>query len=215
MFHFSYIVNNELQTNITQNNQMDILESLEPLLKMFWYVAVPSSLIFIIQTVMSFIGLESSHNMDFEINSDADFNIDSAEHDSHFQLFSLRNLINFLLGFSWTGISFYSTIAYKPLLILMSFIVGCLFVYIFIVIINQALKLSEDNTFNLKDAIGKTAEVYLTIPGERSGNGKIMVSVKGSYHELEAMTENEKILSGTIVRVIYIDEGDILIVEEL
>jgi hypothetical protein len=37
--------------------------------------------------------------------------------DMPFEIFTLRNLINFLLGFSWTGISFYDAIENKMLLI--------------------------------------------------------------------------------------------------
>ena len=36
---------------------MEMLENLSPLLKTFWFVAIPASLIFIIQTIMTFIGV--------------------------------------------------------------------------------------------------------------------------------------------------------------
>ena len=83
---------------------MEILENLDILLKTFWFVAIPTSLIFIIQTIMTFMGTDSSDGIQ------ADFDGDLNGADAPFQLFSLRNLINFLLGFSWTGISFYTTI---------------------------------------------------------------------------------------------------------
>lgn len=132
------------------------------------------------------------------------------------QLFSLRNLINFLLGFSWTGISFYSTIGDQPiLLIVASFIVGVLFVVLFFLVIKQVQKLAEDNSFKITNTLNKTAEVYLTIPENKKGKGKIMISVNGAFHELEAMTENEKIPSGAVVKVIKIENNNILIVESI
>lgn len=188
---------------------MEILENLDPLLKTFWFVAIPTSLIFIIQTVMTFMGTDSSDGLQ------PDFDGDLNGADAPFQLFSLRNLINFLLGFSWTGISFYTTISNKPLLIVLSLVVGVLFVYLFFIIIRQVQKLAEDNSFKITNTLNKTAEVYLTIPENKKGKGKIMISVNGAFHELEAMTENDKIQSGAVVKVVRIENDNILIVETI
>jgi preprotein translocase subunit YajC len=188
---------------------MEILENLDTLLKTFWFVAIPSSLIFIIQTVMTFMGTDSSDG----IQPDFDGDLNGA--DAPFQLFSLRNLINFLLGFSWTGISFYTTISNKPLLIVLSLFVGVLFVYLFFIIIRQVQKLAEDNSFKITNTLNKTAEVYLRIPENKKGKGKIMISVNGAFHELEAMTENDQIQSGALVKVVRIENDDILIVETI
>lgn len=186
---------------------MEILEGLDPLLKTFWFVAIPTTLIFLIQTIMTFVGVDASDGLH------ADFDADFDGTDAPFQLFSLRNLINFLLGFSWTGISFYDTIQNSFSLIFLSFIVGLLFVFLFFMIIKQIQKLAEDNSFNLENTLNKSAEVYLTIPEKKSGKGKIMISVNGAFHELDAMTENDKIPSNTIVKVVKIENNNILIVE--
>lgn len=186
---------------------MEIFEGLDTLLKTFWFVAIPISLIFIIQTIMTFMGADASDGVETDFNGDFDGT------DAPFQLFSLRNMINFLLGFSWTGISFYSTITNKPLLIIVSLAVGIVFVLLFFVIIKQVQKLAEDNSFKITSTINKSAEVYLTIPENKKGKGKIMISVNGAYHELEAMTENDRIPSGAVVKVVKIENNNILIVE--
>lgn len=188
---------------------MEIFENLEPLLKTFWFVAIPTSLIFIVQTVMTFIGVDATDG----IEPDFDSNLDGA--DTPFQLFSLRNLINFLLGFSWTGIAFYTTLSDRLILITLSLGVGILFVYLFFLIIKQIQKLAEDNSFKISNTLNKTAEVYLTIPEKKSGQGKIIISVNGAFHELNAMTENDKIESGSVVKVIKIENDTILIVETI
>lgn len=187
---------------------MEVLESLEPLLRAFWFVAIPTSLIFIIQTALTFLGAHSSDGLS------GDFGGHSDGADGSVQFFSFRNLINFLLGFSWTGISFYPIIPNGPLLITLSFGVGILFVYVFFLVIIQLQKLAEDNSFRMANTLNKTAEVYLTIPENKQGKGKIMISVNGSFHELEAMTEKHKINSGSVVKVIRI-EDNILIVEAI
>jgi len=186
---------------------MEILQDLEPLLKIFWFVAIPSSLVFIIQTIMTFIGADSSDGMN------ADFDGDLGAVDAPFQLFSLRNLINFMLGFSWTGISFYNSISSKPALLFLSLAVGVFFVFMFFVIIKQLMRLAENNSFKFSNTLNKTAEVYLTIPEKKTGKGKIMISINGSFHELDAMTEKESIPTGSVVKVVKIENSDILIVE--
>lgn len=188
---------------------MDFFESMTPLLRTFWYIAIPTSLIFIIQTIMTFVGADASDGT----NADFDSNLHGT--DAPFQLFSLRNLINFLLGFSWAGISFYNTISSSALLIGFAFFMGLVFLFLFFVVIKQVQKLGEDNSFKLTNAINKSAEVYLTIPGHKSGKGKVMVSVNGAFHELQAMTEHDLIPTGAVVKIVKIINEDILIVEPI
>ena len=185
---------------------MNFLEHYEPLLKAFWYIALPVSIFFLLQTISTFIGLSGSE-------TDAD--TDGGDSDMPFELFTLRNLINFLLGFSWTGISFYQSIENKTILIGISVLVGILFVGVFFFLIKQILKLSEDNSFKIENTINKTAEVYLTIPEAKSGKGKIQISVNGSFHELEAITTSpEKLTSGSTVKVVAV-EHNLVIVEKI
>jgi hypothetical protein len=188
---------------------MEFLQHLDPILKTFWYVAIPTSLIFIFQTILTFVGADATDGLD------ADFDGDFDGADAPFQLFSFRNLINFLLGFSWSGISFYASIQNKMGLVVLSLSVGLLFVFVFFTIIQQIQKLAENNSFKIANTLHKTAEVYLSIPAKKSGKGKVMISVNGAYHELDAMTENDLIASNTLVKVVKIENDNILIVETI
>lgn len=189
---------------------MEMIENLDSLLKAFWYIAIPSSVIFIIQTILTFIGSDVSDGIE------ADFDGDLNSSDAPFQLFSFRNLINFLLGFSWTGISFYDYIPNPIILIIISLIIGILFVALFFVIIKQITKLAENNSFSLNETLNQTAEVYLTIPETKKGIGKIMISIKGTFHELEAISEEtKKIETGSLVKVIKIENNKIVVVKKI
>ena len=185
---------------------MNFLENYEPLLQAFWYIAIPVSIFFALQTITTFIGLSGG---------ETDIDSDGGDGEMPFEIFTLRNLINFLLGFSWTGISFYQKFENKTILIAIAIGVGLAFVAIFFFLIKQILKLSEDGSFKVESTINKTAEVYLTIPANKSGKGKVQISVNGSFHELDAMTLNlEKLPSGSVVKVIAV-ENNILIVEKI
>ncbi|MFB9121129.1 NfeD family protein [Bergeyella porcorum] len=183
------------------------LESLDILHQSFWYIALGSSLIFLIQTILTFVGSGDSDG----IAADFDGGLDEAE--GPFQLFSFRNLINFLLGFAWTGVAFYENIENKMLLILLATVVGIGFVLLFLVLIKQILKLTEDNTFDIQKLVGKTGEVYLRVPANLSGKGKVQISLNGTNRELPAMTRSQDgIPSGNLVKVIAVEDG-ILVVE--
>ncbi|MBK8845701.1 MAG: NfeD family protein [Bacteroidetes bacterium] len=186
---------------------MEFLSQMELLERAFWYVAIPASIIFILQSVMTFLGTDSHDGTQADFSGNLDGN------DAPFQLFSFRNLINFLLGFSWSGISFYSIISNKLLLVVVCLMVGASFVYLFFFIIKNLMRLSEDNSLKLTSALNQTAEVYLKIPASKNGKGKIMVSINGSFHELDAMTNGEAIPTGAIVKVVSID-NNILIVNK-
>ena len=175
---------------------LEVFNNFDTLLKGFWMVAIPSSVIFIIQMILTFIGSDASDG------TSADFDGDLNGGDTPFQLFSFRNLMNFLLGFSWTGISFYKIINNQLLLIALATVVGALFVYLFFLIIRALM------------TIGKTAEVYIPIPEYKQGRGKVTISVRGTIHELDAMTTGERLPSNTIVKIISIDDA-VLFVERL
>ena len=77
------------------------------------------------------------------------------------------------------------------------------------------LKLQSSGTMNMENAIGKEAEVYLTIPAKKSGNGKVQMIIQGGYKTLDAVTEDtEDIKTGSFVEVIEV-VNDILVVRRI
>lgn len=187
----------------------EFFASMDATQQFYWYVAIGASVIFIIQTVMTFIGADS----DTGVDADFDGNLDDGG--SPFQLFSLRNLVNFLLGFGWAGVTLYSSIHNKILLGVVAFLVGVVFIVLFFLVMRALMRLSEDNSFKIEDTLGKTADVYMNIPAAKGGKGKIFVSIKGSTHELPAITDNKvDIKSGSLVKIEAI-EGGILLVTPL
>jgi hypothetical protein len=187
---------------------MEFFEGMESLLKAFWFIALPASIIFLIQTVMTFMGTDASDGID------ADFDSNLADGEAPFQLFSLRNLINFLLGFGWAGISFYQSIQSKPLLVGLAAAVGVAFVAVFFMIIKQIQRFGEDNSFNINLTLNQLGTVYIPVPENKMGVGKIQVSVKGSVHELNAVTDHARLETGTLIKVISIQSNNLVLVEK-
>ncbi|MCA9071066.1 MAG: hypothetical protein KDA84_19195, partial [Planctomycetaceae bacterium] len=71
---------------------------------------------------------------------------------------------------------------------------------------------ASDGTVRDINAIGTTGSVYLTIPGENQGKGKVTISVQGRSMEFEACTEGEILPTGTPILVVDVPSRDVLTV---
>jgi hypothetical protein len=181
-------------------------EALEPMLRIYWSIALIASLVFVIQMIISLVGGDMFGDADFDTDGDAGGV-------SHF--LSVRNLVNFLLGAGWTGVCLYGTIKSPGFLMFVAILVGIAFVLMFFGLIKILLKLQKDNTFRIAETLDKTANVYLAIPAHKSGSGKIQISVRGSFHEIDAITAGERIATGEKVRVVEVISNQIVLVEKI
>ena len=190
---------------------MELFNSLEPLQKFFWVIALCASLVFLIQTIMTFVGLGTDADVDA---GPMDGSVDSVEDGSLSGVFSFRNLINFLLGYGWAGVLLFDSFEKRLVLQLVAIAVGLVFVLAFVFMFRQVMKLSHDGSFKMQEAVGLKADVYLRIPAARSGRGKVQVSVKGSVHEIDAVTDNEtEIATGGQVEIVEVLGDDLLLVK--
>ena len=195
------------------NSLTEWFNQLDPALRIYWGIAIFASIIVIIQTTMSFIGMGDIDTGDADIDFDSDADGDSMDDAGAMHLVSIRNVFYFLLGFGWAGVSFWNTIPNAFLLGAIAALVGCLFVAIFIFLFRQMMKLQSNGVFDINDAVGKVCDVYLRIPAQNQGLGKVQISFNGSVQELNARTSGEQIPSGAKVRVLRVIEKKVLEVE--
>lgn len=188
---------------------LDWFSNLEPGIKIYWAIAIVSSIVFLIQTIVSLIGIG-----DFETDLDVGGG-DGMDSSGFSDLLSMRNAINFLLGLGWSGVCFYDRISNGFILALVSIIFGLAFVAIFIYVFKKMMKLESNGAFDINTAMGKTCDVYLRIPANRAGTGKVQISFNGSVQELDAVTDGEMIPSGSKVTVVEILNNKILRVEKI
>ena len=188
---------------------------LDPTLKLFWGIAIFASIVVLIQTCMSFVGMGDvdTGDVDVDFDADTDADADSLDHAGAMHLLSIRNVFYFLLGFGWAGVSLWNTIPNRAILYAVAALVGCLFVAIFLFLFKQMMKLQSNGAFNINDAVGRVCDVYLRIPAKNQGMGKVQISFNGSVQELDARTEGEQIPSGAKVRVLRVIDKKVLEVE--
>ncbi|MEE1083004.1 MAG: NfeD family protein [Paludibacteraceae bacterium] len=188
---------------------LDWFNNLEPGIKVYWAIALVTSTIFVIQTILSLIGLG-----DFDMDIDLDGG-DALDSSGFSDMLSIKNAINFLLGFSWAGVCFYDSIPNSIILGIVAFLCGLAFVAMFIYLFKKMMKLESNGAFDINTAEGKTCNVYLRIPANRTGTGKVQISFSGSVQELDAVTDGEMIPTGTKVVVMEVLNNNTLHVEKL
>ena len=167
---------------------------LSPMYYIYWGIALISSLVFTIQTIMLFVGFDT--DADFS-GGDVAFDVDGLA------LVSVKTVACFLLGFGWSGVILAPLFENAWVVALISLGIGALFMFGAWILLKQVLTLSQDNTFHADKIVGYTANVYLRIPADADKSGKIMVSYEGSLHELQAFNAGaEEIPTGAKVHIV-------------
>ena len=180
-------------------------------MKILWGIAIATSLIFLVETILTFIGI------DHEMDTDFDMADGSFEADASMNLYTFRNLVNFLLGMSWTAILLKSSITSTALLMVIAVIAGGLLVFAVMWMFRWLSQMQQSGNIDVfKLAVGCQGKVYLTIPAARSGAGKVQITINESVREYDAVTDSDTpIKTGTPVRVVEALDASTLLVEEM
>lgn len=185
--------------------------SLDSTMQMFYGCAIIASVVFGIQATLTICGMDHDLDMDFDTDMGAG---DTMDLGGGLSLFSIRSLVNFFVGFGWAGVSLRKAIPQTWLLVMIAIIIGLFFGYIYIYMRRKLMRLEHNGAVNINDSIGKHADVYLRIPAQRSGKGKVQISLNGSVHEFDAMTDGEEIATHSTITITSV-EGNILIVNKV
>lgn len=175
--------------------------------QVYWGIAIPASLIFLIQTVMTFIGADMDSDMDsVDVDMDADQGIG-------FQFFSFKNFVAFFTLFSWTGIACLDSGYGNGITLLIAIFAGLAMMAVMASLFYFISKLNDSGTMSMRNAIGNIGEVYLPIKAARNNVGQVSIKVQGAYHELDAITDDLNDLAvGSVIEVVDIANDNILII---
>ena len=187
--------------------------SLDPFMQTLWGIAIVASAVFIIQSIMTFVGMDSETN--FDGNFDGDMSADGAGESTPFQLFTFRNLINFMLGFSWTAIALRASTESTSLMLVGGVVVGMLLVCAVMYLFKWMSGMQQSGTIEPEALVGCKGSVYLTIPAGRTGEGKVQITVRGAIREYNAMTEGDRLPNEAPIRVIAVLNGHTVLVEKV
>lgn len=187
-------------------------------MKILWGVTIAASLVFIIQTVLTFIGADvdaaglDGADIDAPVGDVSDADLGGGGN-----LYTFRNLINFLLGFGWSVILLEDAIPSTGLRLVVAVAVGVALVALVMWLFRLLGKMQQSGNIDVyKSAVGCEGTCYLTIPAGRSGEGKVQISIGGAVREYNAQTEDaEPIATGTPIKVVDVINGITLLVSKL
>ncbi len=210
--------------------------------QIFTCIAVPATLVLLIQTVLMLIGAGSADSdglgddiPDGEIPDtdipDADIPdglpdtegvfgeneivdvADSAGFEG-LRIFTVRGVIAFFVVFGWMGVLMDNSGAKLWLTLIVSTLSGAAVMVALAFLFKWVMKLRNDGNTDNRNAIGVSGKVHLLIPPERRGEGKVHLMLQGAYIEREAVTDDkEAIPTGCEVVVIGLSGKTTLVVK--
>ena len=184
-------------------------------MKILWGVTLAASFVFIIQSILTFVGADADSDFDMDVDTSLDGS-DLSNIDGGANLYTFRNLVNFILGFGWSAILLQDSIPSAALRIVVSVVIGMALVVAVMYLFKWLAGMQQSGNINLqKSAAGCEGKVYLTVPAARGGEGKVQITIGGAVREYNAVTESETPLkTGTPIRVVDALNANTVLIEE-
>lgn len=206
--------------------------ALSTIQQVFYILAIPSTIILVLQTILLLFGIGGDHDADVSADTDADMDIDAevdadgsfvpehdmphdqgAEHEAGLRILTVRGIVAFLAVCGWIGVAALDMGAVPALASVLAIIAGLAAMVLVAVVLRFSLKLQQSGNLDLKNAVGLTGEVYLPIPC--GGKGKITLVVQDRFLELDASCAERDLSTGEQVKVTAVTESNTLIVTPL
>lgn len=209
---------------------LDWWNSLGLTIQVLYCIAVPATLVLLIQTVLTFIGIGDGVDGDIgdagELPDDApdmiepdDFYEAEAGSDAvsgmgGLRLLTFRGIVAFFVVFSWVAIIMLRAGTEMWLTALVSFACGFAIMLLLAYLFKALMGLRSNGNLDNKNAIGTAGKVYLTVPPARGGSGKVNIMLQGAYVERGAVTdEKEAIPTGAEIVVVGVSGQTELVVK--
>lgn len=206
-------------------------EALTGLQQIFAVAAIPATVILILQTILTLIGMGGGADAeaggggtDFDGDGDCDMDhtfgeettVDDIGDADGLRLLTVRSIIAFFAVGGWFGVVLVDVGVHEVLAIIGALVAGFVAALLIALFFKWISKLQANGNINVKNAVGKQATVYLTIPASGASTGKITMELQDRYVELEAKTKQaQPIKTGSTVKVVDVIDSGTLLVEEL
>ena len=194
--------------------------------QILYCIAIPATLVLLIQTILMFLGFDDGPDGDVEVDISepdvgegvfGDNSIEGWEPSSDLgslHIFTFRGIVAFFVIFGWVGIVMQSFQVNLPVTIIVATLCGFAMMVGIAFLLRLVMRLKNNGTTDNRNAIGAAGKVYLTIPPSRSGEGKVNIMLQGAYVERNAVTdETESIPTGCEIIVVGTNGETSLIVK--
>ena len=201
---------------------LDWWNGLSVIAQVFYYIAIPATVVLVVQTVLMFIGFgneegELDGGFDDDLDGDVPEDVDASsafEGLDGLRVFTIRGIVAFFVVFGWLGVSLERAGVEIWLNVIVSVLAGFLMMLTLAWIMRATMKLRSNGNADNRNTIGTAGKVQLVIPANRSGEGKVHVMLQGTYVERNAVTdENEPIPTGAEIVVVGVSGQTDLVVK--
>ena len=193
-------------------------ESLQAIQQVFYIIAIPATLILILQTILLLFGM--GHDSETDIDHDVDHDVgdhdaagDGANHEAGLRILTVRGIVAFLAVCGWVGVALTDLGVNMPLTIFLAILCGLAAMLLVALLLRAATKMQQSGNLDIRNAIGVTGEVYIPIP--EGGKGKVTLILQERFSELDAMCPSGALKTGVPVKVTDVLENGTLIVTPL
>ena len=180
--------------------------------QIFALIALPSTVLIVIQTVLLLIGIGGDGDTDVDVD-DVD-GIDLP--DDGLAIFSVRGILSMLCITGWVAVALLETSLPEALSIAIAIACGIATLIGMAYLMRAINKLQSSGNIDIENCVGKIAEVYIPIPSSGNGSGKVNLTVQEKFSEFTAITTAaDQLKTGSYVRVVAVSESGVLVVEPL
>jgi len=192
----------------------DWWEALDGAMKFFYAIAFASTAVLLVQTALILFGFDGD-GADVDAGDAGEVG-DFDDAGGEASVLSVRTITAFLVGLGWMG-AILRDLGWPLLIVLpLALLVGFLLMMGVFWFMSFLYSLRQRGNLDYAYAIGETGTVYLPIPPERAGPGKIEVLVQGRLKVVDAFTRSEHRLENrSKVRVLDVIGENALLVEPL
>ncbi len=178
-------------------------------------IAIPATLALVVQTVLVLFGIGVG-DADADFDPDADLSDLAEAGDGGLVLFSLRGILSMAAIGGWSGLVMHEAGIATVITVILSVAIGFMALVGIAWMMKLSMKLQSSGNMNLGYAIGRVGTVYIPIPENMKGAGKINLTIQERFIEIGAVTScGRKLKTGENVRVVATDETGLVVVEPL
>jgi hypothetical protein len=183
----------------------------------FWICFVIGGTVLVCQFLLTLLGLTDADDFDTPeegADFDADAGADQSDGHGHhhgsdwfFGVITFRTVIAALAFFGLGGLAARSTPMgqNEPILtVVIAVAAGLAAMYGVHWMMQSLHRLKAEGTERIEAAIGQQGSVYLRIPGQRAGSGKVTLALQGRTVEYQATTAGEMLPTGAKIIVVGI-----------
>ena len=194
----------------------ELWDGLTALQRVFAFMAIPASLVLVVQTVLLIFGIGDGDGADADIDPDGFDISEAAAGDDGLSLFTIRGIMAMFCVGGWAGIAFDGLGLPTPVTIALACVFGVGALVGIAYLMKTVLKLQSSGNIQLGSAIGKVGEVYIPIPAKGKGKGKISITVQDRFIEVDAISGGDtEFKTGEAVRVVSCNESGLVVVEKV